>query len=200
MNGRNSIAGATAILALAALAGAAIAAPPWSPDAATDAQLNRGQAWAEVVPAADGAGVIHAAIDINAPPAKVWRVMTDCAYAKRLVVTVTSCKVLHADPSGAWDVREQVTSGNLFMPQIDNVFRSDYQPYTRISFRKVGGNLKTEDGVWLLQPLNGGAGTRVIYINHIAANIMAPAALVRAGMKSDTPKVLMNLRRECTGK
>jgi hypothetical protein len=82
------------------------------------------------------------------------------------------------------------------MPTVHNVFRSDYQPYSVIRFRKAGGDLKVEDGEWLLQPLNGGTATRVIYINHVDANILAPAALVRAVMRRDTPKVMVNLRRE----
>jgi uncharacterized protein YndB with AHSA1/START domain len=200
MTGRRKHLAAISIAAIAASAGAAAAAPApsgWSPNPATAIELSHGQAWAEVLPAPDGAGLIHAAIDIAAPPVTVWRIMTNCAYAQKLVVTVTSCKVLRSDPAGAWDIREQVTSGSFIIPEIHNIFRSDYQPYARIVFRKVGGDLKTEDGEWRLEPLNGGAGTRVIYINHIAANILAPAAMVREGMRRDTPKVLMNLRREC---
>jgi uncharacterized protein YndB with AHSA1/START domain len=187
-------------MALAALAGAAVAAAPppgWSPGPAAASDLAHGQAWAEVLPGPDGTGVIHAAVDIPAPAKTVWRVMTDCAFAQRLVVTVTSCRVLHADPSGAWDVREQVTKGNFIVPEIHNIFRSDYQPYARIAFRKAGGDLRAENGEWRLEPIDGGAGTRVIYVNQIGADIMAPAALVREGMRRDTPKVLMNLKREC---
>ena len=58
-------------------------------------------------------------------------------------------------------------------------------------------DLKVEEGEWRFEPLNGGRGTRVIYVNRIAANIMAPAMLVREGLRNDTPKVLMNLKREC---
>jgi len=65
-----------------------------------------------------------------------------------------------------------------------------------IRFHKVGGDLPIEEGEWRLLALNGGAGTRVIYINRVAANISAPAALVRIGIRHDTSKVLVNLRRE----
>jgi uncharacterized protein YndB with AHSA1/START domain len=197
MDGRLGIWAGAAIAALAGVAAAAAPPPGWSPGPAAASDLAHGQAWAEVLPGPDGTGVIHAAVDIPAPARTVWRVMTDCAFAQKLVATVTSCRVLHADPSGAWDVREQVTRGNLIVPEIHNVFRSDYQPYARIAFRKAGGDLKAEDGEWRLVPIDGGAGTRVIYVNHIAADILAPAMLVREGMRRDTPKVLMNLRREC---
>lgn len=183
-----------ALLTLSLLiAGPALA---WAPSAQVQRQLTDGQAWAEVLPDAGGAAVIHAAIDIAAPPKTVWSIMTDCRMAARLVTTVTSCKVVQGDPKSGWDVREQVTRGNFFMPAIRNVFRSDYQPYSLIRFRKVGGDLKAEDGEWVLQPLNGGSRTRVIYINRVAADIPLPAGLVRAGMRRDTPKVLVNLRRE----
>ncbi|MBA3811755.1 MAG: SRPBCC family protein [Caulobacteraceae bacterium] len=185
---------------LAIVAAALLLARPvlaWAPDARVQRALSSGQSWAEVLPAADGAGLIHAAIDIAAPPHVVWAVMTDCGMAARLIATVTRCRVVQGDQTLGWDVREQVTRGNLFVPAIRNVVRNDYQPFSLIRFRKVGGDLKAEEGEWRLEPLGGGAGTRVIYVNQVAARIIAPAFLVRAGMKRDTPKVLLNLRREC---
>ncbi|MEO7026269.1 MAG: SRPBCC family protein [Caulobacteraceae bacterium] len=166
-------------------------------DPAARSALARGQAWADVAPGADGAGLIRAMVDIAAPPRLVWRVMTDCAYAARLVSTVTSCRVLKSDPAGAWDIREQVTRGGLFFPPMRNVFRSDYRPYSEIRFHRVAGDLKIEEGFWRLDPLPGGAGTRVSYVNRVAANLIAPAFVVRMGMKQSTPKVMMNLKRTC---
>ena len=188
-------AGAAPILAAALLASAS-GAMAWSPDAQAQRSLTRGEPWADVAPSTDGAAVIHAAIDIAAPPRAVWAVMTDCKMASRLVVTVTVCKIIQGDERAGWDVREQVTRGNLFVPGIRNVFRSDYQPYTLIRFHRLSGDLRIEEGEWRLAPIDGGAGTQVIYVNRVAANITAPAFLVRAGMKHDTSDVLMNLRRE----
>ena len=37
----------------------------------------------------------------------------------------------------------------------------------------------------------------MIYVNRVKADLLAPAALVREGMKRDTAKVLVNLRRVC---
>ncbi|HEY5107644.1 MAG TPA: SRPBCC family protein [Caulobacteraceae bacterium] len=185
---RGALLTASLLLAAPALA--------WAPSPLVQRQLTKGQAWAEVLPDTAGAAVIHAAIDISAPPKTVWSIMTDCRMAVKLVTTVTSCKVVQGDPKIGWDVREQVTKGNFFMPGIRNVFRSDYQPYSVIRFRKVGGDLKAEDGEWVLQPLNGGSGTRVIYVNRVAADIPLPAGMVRAAMRRDTPKVMVNLRRE----
>ena len=131
--------GAALAISSAILAGAT-AALAWAPDAQVQRELVSGASWAEVLPSADGAGVIHAAIDIAAPPRTVWAVMTDCGMASRLVVSVTSCTVVQGDQRAGWDIREQVTRGNFFVPVIHNVFRSDYQPYSLIRFHRLGGD------------------------------------------------------------
>ena len=93
-------------------------------------------------------------------------------------------------------MRETVTKGNLIVPTIHNVVREELQPYTVIKFQKAGGDLREEQGEWRLVALQGGAGTRVIYENLVSADIMAPAPLVRAGMRKDVAKVMINLKRE----
>ncbi len=182
-------------LPLGALCLSALALVGWAPPDSADRDLQEGKPFSEVAPAPDGAVLIHAAIDIAAPPKVIWDVMHDCRYAARLVTTVTLCRILQADPAHDTDVRETVTRGNFFVPTISNVVREDYQPYQVIRFRKAGGNLKEEQGEWRLIPLQGGV-TRVTYENLVGADILAPAPLVREGMKRDTAKVLINLQRE----
>lgn len=185
------------VLALA-LAASLVVTPlfAWAPTAVTQKTLARGQAWAEVLPDTEGAALIRAAVDIAAPPSTVWAVMTDCRLAGRFIADLASCTVLQGDQRRGWDVRDQYSRGNLFLPDIHNVVRSEYQPYSLIRFKKAGGDLQIEDGEWRLESLNGGAGTRVIYINRVKANLLVPAPLVRAGLRGSTPKVLMNLKRE----
>ena len=187
----------------ALIAGASLAASrslAWDPDTATAQSLARGGVFADVTGEAQGVGLVRAAIDIAAPPQLVWRVMTDCRETPKLITSAAPCRVLSADPAGAWDVREQVTKGGLIIPDIRNVYRSDYQPYALIRFHRVAGDLRVEEGEWRLVPLDGGRGTRVLYLNRLAANLVAPDFLVREGLRRDTPKVLENLRRECLSK
>lgn len=189
----------TAILmtaAVLALAPVAVAARGLTADAV--AVLLTGKPWVavNVDPGGDGA-LIQAAIDIPAPAEKVWRTMTDCRNAMKMITSLTSCKVLQQGPG--WDIREQITRGGPLLPTIRNVYRSDYEPYRRIRFQRVDGDLKTMKGEWGLLPLNGGKGTRVTYENHMSVRILAPPPLVRAGLRKDTPKVLENLRRLVAG-
>lgn len=162
------------------------------------AVLERGQAYAEVTPDPDGvSGRVRAVVDVDASPQRVWRVMTDCASAKVMISTLTSCRIVEGDQARGWDVREHITRRNLIFPGMRIVFRSDYEPFSRIRFRLVEGDLKVEQGEWRLQPLDGGRRTRVFYDNRLAVDWPVPKALMREALRKDTPKVLMNLRRAC---
>jgi len=183
-------------LALALTVGGAAQADTLPADAGRS--LKAGLPWVSVTLDPDGeSALIHAAIDIPAPAERVWKTMTDCRYAARMVTNVTRCRVLQQ--GAGWDIREHVTSGNMFLPAIRNVFRSDYEPYRRIRFRRVDGDLKTMEGEWGLQALNDAKWTRVTYENRLGARLKVPAVAVRAGLRKDTPKVLVNLRRIFTG-
>jgi uncharacterized protein YndB with AHSA1/START domain len=186
-----------AILATAALCGAPTAhAGELTPKA--QAALDRGQPYAEVTPDPDGvSGKVSAVIDIDASPAKVWKVMTDCATAGRMITNLARCTIVSGDIRQGSDVREHVTRRSLFLPPMRIVFRSVYEPYSRIRFSRVSGDLKVEQGEWRLQPLRGGAATRVFYENRLAVDWPIPKALLRDGLRKDTPKVLVNLREAC---
>lgn len=183
-------------------AGVVLSAFAWAGQAASlpseaAKSLKAGLPWISVTLDPDGESArIHAAIDIPASPERIWRAMTDCRYAAQLVATVTRCRVLQAGEG--WDVREHVTKGNMLLPTLRNVFRSDYEPYRRIKFRRVDGDLKAMEGEWGLTALDTNGWTRVTYQNRLAAKILAPPVVVRAGLRKDTPKVLVNLREVAT--
>jgi len=190
----------TRILALA-LAGAALAVqtaqavalPPEAP-----AILTTGRPWISVTLEPDGeAALIQAAIDIPAPPERVWRTMTDCNDTRRMIRSLVECRVVRSGEG--WDIREHVTSGGPLWPRFHYVFRSDYQGQRSIRFRNLDGNLKTFEGEWALQPRADGKTTRVTYQSRVSAAIFAPPILIRAGLRRDTPKVLEIMRRLATG-
>lgn len=188
------------VLALA-LAGAVAAAPmaqamSLPPDAATT--LETGRPWISVTLDPDGeAALINAAIDIPAPPERVWRTMTDCEATRKMIKSLVRCRVTQAGDD--WDVREHVTSGGPLWPSFHYLFRSDYQARRSIRFRKLDGNLKTFEGEWALAPRDGGKATRVTYRSRVSAAIFAPPILIRAGLRRDTPRVLEIMRRLAMG-
>lgn len=166
--------------------------------AKAQAALARGEAYAEVSPDPDGvSGRVRAVVDVAAPPERVWAIMTDCATAGRMISNLASCRVVSGDQRRGWDIREHVTRRTFVFRGMRIVFRSDYEPVSRIRFHLVEGDLKVEQGEWRLQPLDGGRGTRVFYDNRLAVDWPVPKAMMREALRKDTPKVLMNLRRAC---
>lgn len=170
----------------------------WTPDAAERAALDRGRTILEVRPDPAGAsGVIHAAIDLAAPPQAVWRALTDCELAPRMASALKSCRVLERDPLGRWDVREHVSRPMLFLPSVRNVFRTDYEAPRGFDFHRTGGDLKVFEGGWRLVPLAGGRATRAIYEGRASAPFAMPRALARAALRQQVSAAIAALKREC---
>ncbi|RAK59553.1 polyketide cyclase [Phenylobacterium hankyongense] len=158
------------------------------------AALAQGRPYVDVQPDPDGSsGLIRAAIDVPAPVTVIWTVMTDCDLAPKLVADLKSCRVLEADPAGAWDVREYI-SRMTFLPPVRNVFRSDYEPERRIRFRRTAGDLAVFDGEWRLEPQAAGA-VRVFYESRVTAPFHVPGPLARIALRREVPTALLALRR-----
>jgi hypothetical protein len=160
--------------------------------------LARGEAWFEVRPdPAGAAGRMRAVEDVAAPPERVFAVMTDCALAPRMALSLKSCRILERDPAGRWDVREHVSKAMLFFPSVRSVFRSDYDPPRGFAYRRTGGDLKVLEGEWRLTPLDGGRRTRVAFEGRAALPFAVPHAIARAVLRQQVSRALAALRREC---
>lgn len=178
---------------------------PWAvliaaPAAAADlperalAALERGRPYVEVKPDGDGSsGVILAAIDVAAPQAMVWSVMTDCDLALKMVANLKSCRILDRDPQGRWDIREEITR-MTFTPSVRTVYREDFDPPKSMVFRRTDGDLNVFEGEWRLTP--HGDQVRVTYQAHVAAPFAVPGWVARIAMRHDVPMALLALRRE----
>lgn len=148
----------------------------------------------QVTPDGAGGARVRGGIDIPAPPSAVWRVMLDCNEAVLYVPKLKSCRVLRSDPGGAWDVREHRFDYGV-LGEIRHVFRSDYASGSRVRTQRVDGDLKFSQGEWRLEPLEGGAATRVRYEARSASKTPLPGALVRRAIRRDAPASLRGLRR-----
>ena len=181
----------------AALSGAGAAVALTLPDRAAQ-QLDRGRPFVDVTPGPDGSsGVIQAAIDVAAPQAVVFRVMTDCDLAPKMVAGLKSCRVLDRDPQGRWDVREEV-SKMTFAPSVRTVYREDFDPPHSMVFHATGGDLQIFEGQWRLEP--HGDGVRVTYEARIAAPFSVPGWVARLALRHDLPQALLALRREAVAR
>ena len=172
--------------------------------AETDATRVRRVAAGEIVIEVEAvpgtaAGRVTALLDIPASHRRVWQIMLDCKRSMKIVDGLKSCTVTAADPGGRWDVREHLVQWAWPLPIVRSVFRSDYMEFTRIAFRRIGGDLKALEGSWQLEPIAAGRATRLHYEAVVDPGVPLPGFLVRNAIETDFRKTLAALRREAAG-
>jgi carbon monoxide dehydrogenase subunit G len=142
-----------------------------------------------------GAMVVHAAIDIAAPPATVWAVITDCGRAPSYVPNMDSCRIAQRDPTGRWQLRRTVMNVTL-LPRIRTLSRLAFEPKRRMSFTKAGGDMRIAEGEWRLEPLAKGRATRLTYYSALALNFFVPQFLLDQAARRDFPALMKAIERE----
>jgi uncharacterized protein YndB with AHSA1/START domain len=184
-------------LLLAFAPAACAAAEPWVTAAPIQERLARGEVVvleASNVDASHPRGQVRAAVRIQAPPEAVWSVMTDCAQATAFVPGLKHCQRVSAAPDGRWEEIEHEVRYAWFLPAVRYVFRAEYDRPHRIDFRRVSGDLKEEEGVWLLLASPDGAATVVQYDVYLDPGFWIPQALVTRSLRRDLPAALSALR------
>jgi len=184
------------ILALAVLAPAAAAAQSaWVADPAIQQRLAAGEVVVatSAIDPAHPRGRIRAAVRIPAPPELIWRVVTDCHEALSFVPGLRRCRRVDGAADGSWQDVEHEVRYSWLLPSVRYVFRAVYDRPHRIDFHRVSGDLKEEEGTWLLTPTADGA-TVVEYEVYLDPGFWIPQALVAHSMRKDVPAVLTGLR------
>lgn len=140
----------------------------------------------------EGGARVTASVVVAAPPETVWKLLTDCAGARRLYAGVDDCRVLSVAPGGRSDVRHSRVRWLPGLPPVRFTFRNDYEPGREIRFRLVEGDLKRMEGRWRLTVQDG--ATRVDYDSRVAGRLPAPGGWLRRSLRQDTEAVLTRLK------
>lgn len=169
----------------------------WVAEPAIESRLAAGevvvQSAGEIEPAAPR-GRIRAAILIQASPQAIWSVLTDCKEAQAFVPGLRRCRRIDGATDGQWADIEQEVRYSWLLPEIRYVFRADYDPPHRIRFHRISGDLKAEEGTWLLTPTADGSGTVVQYDVYLDPGFWIPQFLVTRSLRKDLPAALAGLR------
>jgi uncharacterized protein YndB with AHSA1/START domain len=138
-------------------------------------------------------GEARASMDVAAPPAAVWAVLSDCGQARRFMRQLISCRVL--ERGEGWDVREHRSRGWLLKPVMRNVSRIELESNQRLSFTLIEGDRSRSDGEWLLTPIDGGRGTQVEYRSNAGVAGGVPAGVTHSFLVSNVRGTMAALRR-----
>jgi hypothetical protein len=143
-------------------------------------------------------GRVLAAVLIKATPEAIWRVITDCVQAPLFVPGLKHCRLLGAASDGSWEDFEQEVQYSWFLPTLRFVFRAEYERPRLVRFRRVSGDLKDEEGTWLLTPTPDGSATLVQYEVYVDPGFWVPQVLVNRSLRNDLPAALSGLRDRVT--
>lgn len=166
------------------------------------ALLFAGPAWAQEYEAApqiaaqrhgDG-GRALASMDVHAPPAVVWDVLSDCEHAARYMRELISCRVI--ERGAGWDIREHRVRGWLLKPVLRSVSRITLEPNRRLAFHRLSGDWTRSEGEWRLTPIDGGRGTHIEYDLDAALRTPLPASWLHGIVLNRMRDSLVALRRE----
>lgn len=169
----------------------------WTADADVQQRLTRGEVVVETDAAADPErphGAVRAAVLIRARPEDIWSVMTDCRQTLTFVPGLKLCRRVGGAPDGRWEDIEQEIRYAWYLPTVRYVFRVDYDRPRRIDFRRISGDLKEEQGTWVLSPAPDGTATLVEYRMYLDPGFWIPQALITRSLRKDLPAALLGLR------
>ncbi|MGH8306055.1 MAG: SRPBCC family protein [Steroidobacteraceae bacterium] len=190
-------------LALAVLPLHAVAAlSAWTADPAVERRLAAGEVVVQTAAAIDPerpSGRVRAAVRIKAPAETIWRIMTDCRQALLFVPALKGCRRIAAAPDGRWEDIEQEVRYSWLLPTIRYVLRFDYDRPQRIDFRRVSGDLRDEQGSWLLTQAADGSATLVEYDVYVDPGFWIPQVLVVRSLRKDLPAALKGLEDRAEG-
>jgi len=171
----------------------------WVDDQTVQQQLAAGQVAVRIeFDGGESSMRVNAAVRIKASREAIWSVLTDCDHAASFIPGVKRCRRVKSAPDGTWEVIEQESKYSWLMPSVTTVVQADYRRPQRIDFRRVSGDLKDEDGSWLLETDHGGPvpgdTTIVEYELHVDPGFWIPRVLLRHSLQSELPAALTALR------
>ncbi|WLI88950.1 SRPBCC family protein [Massilia sp. R2A-15] len=133
---------------------------------------------------------IEARGEVAAPPAAVWRVLTDYNRMAEFVPDLRSARVISR--SGDQAVVEQYGSAHVlfFRRDIHLVVQVREQPMTKIDVSLLDGDMKVYRCSWQLAPVPATGGTRVVYRGTMAPKFYVPGMLGAKFIRSDVDRML----------
>jgi len=139
---------------------------------------------------------VQAAVRINASPETIWSVLTDCDHASSFIPGVKRCRRVESAPDNSWEIIEHEAKYSWLMPSITSVIRAEYKRPDRIDFKRISGDLKYEQGDWVLEPAAADdPATIVEYDLHVDPGFWVPRVLLRHTLRSELPAALTALRQ-----
>lgn len=136
--------------------------------------------------------LVQGKILIKCHPDKVWNIIANPSEATKLQKHIKKYRFLKDTPRNSiLDCQVEVAT---FLPRFNYVVESNYEPFKRIEFWRVGGVLKDFRGYWLLEARDNGSKTLLTYAMYLDPGFFVPQWIIRQGLKRELPETLDGIR------
>jgi len=127
---------------------------------------------------------------VQAPPAAVWKILTNYERMDEFVPDLALCRVLSR--TGNEVIIEQFgTAHFLFMSKaIHLIVRATEQPMTSIDIALISGDMKHYESRWELVPIPETGGTRIVYTGKLVPNFYVPGILGTNIIRGDIERMM----------
>lgn len=132
----------------------------------------------------------RAEIEVDAPIEQVWKLVEDVESAPDWQGGLISVEALEHDKEGRPTLCESVSETPV--KKVTTEVRFSYQPPTKLSWEQEKGDMKSLDGAWELEELDGGR-TRVAYVLDADPGRML-GMLIRGPVEGQIRKMLVDSR------
>lgn len=128
----------------------------------------------------------------HAPVENIWAQLMSCEEAFKYVDGLQDCEEIEQGPERAR--LKQSVKKSWVVPRMDFTVEFLRQPYSRIDFRKIEGDLELLEGSWLFNVMPGSDEVLVTHEIRVKPKIPVPRWLVRRSIRKDIPDMLACLR------
>ncbi|MBI1820677.1 MAG: SRPBCC family protein [Nitrospirae bacterium] len=140
---------------------------------------------------ADWPITLMASVDIPSSPQKVWALLTDYDHLTEVSPQMETSRVLQRTEEKI--VIEQTTETRFlfFWKKINVKLNVLEKPFDEIAFYQTGGNMELFSGKWVLQPMEEGSVTRLIYRLKFKPDFYVPRWIVLRALEREVPEQLL---------
>ena len=139
-----------------------------------------------------GKTYVVAKLEINAPPEKVFQILSDYDHANKVFPQIKQCKVV-ADKGATKMVKHEIAPAGVPGTYEYLLEIKEAAPHA-MEWHRVSGDFKQVDGFWKLEPTENGRGTNVTYASYIDGGLFIPQMLIRRQSKIDMAGALSSLK------
>ncbi len=124
-------------------------------------------------------------VDFAVPPALLMRVITDFSAYPRFIPEMEEAVVL-VDEGDAWTVRFAVR----MIRRLEYTLRLVRESDLRLSWTRVEGVFRANDGSWDLEPRDEGRATRAVYRVDLDLGMFVPGSVMKTLVEVHLPATL----------